>query len=1381
MPEVAVSRGEIGNPEGTPRRQTFVYAICGDRHVERVNLSLRFLKKFSRSDILVIASRTSSRIDHDQVIQVPAEERLNDHQMGLMLKTSVHRRIAGRTLLGCYLDTDVIAVSKEVDSIFAIGKRPFAFAADHTDLRSFSSWGVACGCKGARCHHLIEAIRGAFHVEVNPKWQHWNGGVFVFSEDATPFLDCWNEFTRQTLDDAAWQTRDQGTLIAAAWKLKLQNTPRLDRRFNLIVDCYRDVPRTERVTANNSDLVYDDSYSLRKHKSKPSPILLHFINGGVMKRGWKNWDEAEKKLGKDPSQQSFAIHQSKTQDRALSDENRVVNGLWIGNHLSSLELLTIHSFLRHGHEFHLWLYDDVTTPLPKGVILENAEEILPRSRIFRQRDIDPETGVGRLSLGPFSDLFRYKLLYEKGGWWVDMDVTCLRPLNFQTGYVFRPHRVGVVANIAKCPPRSALMKMTYEQAERETNENTSWLLPNRILSANVARLKLDRFAYPDICNQESWRDAIQPLICSDQPLPPHWYAIHWANEMWRTLKASGGIYKGRPYMDAVPEKDNPPEEGTLRSLYREYGLPALPIAATPDSACALPPPTEGAPILKHAVRQPVCIEPADDLHINILLPSLAVGGAERTVLETLQGLAGRAPTAKILLFREIEPHYELKKIGRAKVSFLDRHDVSDKLRRVALEVLASPSPVVFTHLVSARYLRVLWDLGVSTVPVVHNSQPSWQDQPQAFDHPRVPYVVAVSENVAQQMQAAGCPKPIVTIRHESQRWYSLDELKSHRKEMRARYNIPDHVLLIGMVGEFKSQKAYTRAVRVLAEMKRFQPCKLIILGGWDHEWGNGRAAYTATCRQALDLGVMADLLTPGSVPDVEKHYAAFDIFLNTSVYEGLSIATLEAARAGCPIVSADAGGNRESLPEEAILVADSSDIGAYVAGIKQSLVRDSRIVPVRPPDPDLVPRLWSLLGQYGCGGKTEVESSLHRPLFVTDNLNLGGAGRSLVNLLCRLPGSCKPWLGVLNETNHPAFLEELEAAGIPIFSFQSASSYLDRTERILNMRRRLNANTIVFWNTDARVKLMLAKILPASQVRLIDVSPGPWLFEDMDRNIDLQRRIAFNAPSYFDRLDHFVAKYAGGTPQPLSMPPNKVSVIPNGVPNLAKSTHATVELPANLPPNLDPSLVIGTCCRILPSKRIEYFVDMMAEMNRRMPGVTMVLVGAANRRYEKYQKDILARMRSAGVSNIIFAGQQANVIPYLRAFRVFVMLGTDHGCPNASLEAMSLGLPIVTARHGGATEQVEDRVNGFLVSEDKPTEMAHRVRMLLTNPAMLRSFGEASSRIARERFSMELMVKRYTQLLNPNALVATAASRTTQPITVPATHTVYEGEQPCIN
>jgi glycosyltransferase involved in cell wall biosynthesis len=1031
--------------------------------------------------------------------------------------------------------------------------------------------------------------------------------------------------------------------------------------------------------------------------------------------------------------------------RALSDDNRVVHGLWIGRHLSKLELLTIHSFLQHGHEFHLWLYDDLDAPLPKGVVVEDAEAILPRSRIVHKRTNDRETGVGRGSLAPFADLFRYKLLYEKGGYWVDMDVTCLRPFDFRSAYLFRPHRVGVVNNIMKCPPGSALMKLTYERVARAFGDDIPWLLPNRILSQNILDLKLRRYVRPGICNDDDWRGAIKPLVEGDVALPKDWFAVHWVNEMWRTLAADGGRYKGRRYVDHVPDKDAVPAGTTLGRLYRQYGLTSdVPPTDRSEPSAAPIEVKVSAPILVPIARQPTAPNFADELHINIMISSLTLGGAERSVVETLQGLEQRRPTANLFVLNEAEPAYGLGNIGRTRVHRLERLDAVAKMRTVALEVMASPTPVVFTHLIKAHQLRMLWAWGVTTIPVIHNSRAGWHSPPASFDSPHVPFVAAVSDSVAQQLRQDLCPRPVITLRHETQRWFSLDALIAHRSEIRARHAISANTLLIGMVGEFKSQKAYTRAVRVLAEIRRHHPAKLMILGGWDHAWGNGRAAYTAACRQAVELGVMADLLTPGAVRDVERYYAAFDVFLNTSIYEGLSLAALEATRAGCPIVSADAGGNREGLPPDAVIVEDSADIAAYVCGIEKVLARARRPVPTRPADADLVPRLVCLLGQHRAGHARQHEAGGGATLFLSDNLNLGGAARSLVNLLARLPPERRPWLGLLNEVNHQAYFDELEAAGVPVFSLRTGATYLDRVERILQMVRRLEARTIVFWNLDARVKLLLAKILPREAARLIDVSPGPWLFEDLGNAAPFQQRVAFDRIDYFDRIDAFVAKYADGAPFDPPLKPGKLKVIPNGVPDLASVPPRAP--PSDFPRGLDPKLVIGTSCRILPSRRLEFLVDVMAELNRRLPGAALVVIGAGNSRYIPYFASLQDRARAHGVFNIHYVGQQADVASFLRRFRVFVMMTEGHGCPNSSLEAMSLGLPIVANSDGGVAEQVEHGVNGFLVSED-PKDMAHRVRTLLTNPAMRKRFGAASRRIAREKFSMDRMVGNYVRLL----------------------------------
>jgi len=284
---------------------------------------------------------------------------------------------------------------------------------------------------------------------------------------------------------------------------------------------------------------------------------------------------------------------------------------------------------------------------------------------------------------------------------------------------------------------------------------------------------------------------------------------------------------------------------------------------------------------------------------------------------------------------------------------------------------------------------------------------------------------------------------------------------------------------------------------------------------------------------------------------------------------------------------------------------------------------------------------------------------------------------------------------------------------------------------------------VCFWNVDARIKLLLAKLLPPGSVRLIDVSPGPAFFVEMERTRIFQRRISFRAADYWARLDHFVAKYQGGAPAGLRVDGRKVAVIPNGVPAPPPVEH---HAPA-LPPGADPRLVIGTACRIMPGKRIDFLIDMMAELNASLPGATLIIVGGIDPRHTDYWPLLLERLHSKQVTNIHFAGPQSDVTPFLRLFKIFVMLADQPGCPNASLEAMALGLPVIANSAGGTAEQIRHGVNGFLVSGDDPKEMARHVRHLLVNKAIHRRFSAAARTTAAKDFTMDLMTRRYRQLL----------------------------------
>ena len=136
------------------------------------------------------------------------------------------------------------------------------------------------------------------------------------------------------------------------------------------------------------------------------------------------------------------------------NDNRVVQGLWIGSPLSIMERLSIKSFLDNGHEYHLYTYDELKD-VPAGTVIKDGNEILPASAIFKYKD--------RPSYSAFSNFFRYKLLLERGGWWVDTDVICLKPFDFPEEHVFATEKLDEREVVSRAELERGLTRRAIEQ------------------------------------------------------------------------------------------------------------------------------------------------------------------------------------------------------------------------------------------------------------------------------------------------------------------------------------------------------------------------------------------------------------------------------------------------------------------------------------------------------------------------------------------------------------------------------------------------------------------------------------------------------------------------------------------------------------------------------------------------------------------------------------------------------------------------------------------------------------------------------------------------------------------------------------------------------
>jgi hypothetical protein len=227
-----------------------------------------------------------------------------------------------------------------------------------------------------------------------------------------------------------------------------------------------------------------------------------------------------------------------------------VNSLWIGGKLSTLERLSILSHLRHGHEYHLWVYED--TEVPDGVIVEDGNEILPESEIFCY-----QADEGKGSVSAFSNLFRYKLLKDRGGWWCDTDVVALKPFEFEDDYVFasevdRNGSSSPTTCVIKAPTDSAVMNYCYREAGSVDRSTLEWgTIGPYLLAESVFLFDLTEHVRPpaSFC-PTNWFDAkIDPPL-HEWVITDRSYAVHLWHEMWRR----NGLDKDAEYPGSLYER-----------------------------------------------------------------------------------------------------------------------------------------------------------------------------------------------------------------------------------------------------------------------------------------------------------------------------------------------------------------------------------------------------------------------------------------------------------------------------------------------------------------------------------------------------------------------------------------------------------------------------------------------------------------------------------------------------------------------------------------------------------------------------------------------------------------------------------------------------------
>jgi len=814
-------------------------------------------------------------------------------------------------------------------------------------------------------------------------------------------------------------------------------------------------------------------------------------------------------------------------------------------------------------------------------------------------------------------------------------------------------------------------------------------------------------------------------------------------QLWSAYQAqTGGDFSAsRP--DRLPPLASVYLESILVARLGQALRQSIPLAAALHNVIA----DESVRRVYHAPLD-VC----DDVALRVVqvVTSLQQGGAERLVLDLCRDIGSHGVRPLLVT------------LGRpTRASFpvpagtLDLAEMgSDRQTRIAAVAEAARSfaaDLIHAHLLDGEDMQRLAAHGLPTLATVHNSEPGWPDGLGRLQAGDVGLLVGCAQAIEKELRTARLQVPIRTV------WNGIDTaaftptpaLHASAAEVRRSLNLAmDDFVLLALANPRPQKRIHLLPAVLEATRRELQrrghrrEARLILAGSSGRGSVSAEQAMVAIRAEIARFGLEASVRWTGSIHDVAPLLAAVDVLVSTSAYEGLSLAQLEALAAGKPVIATDVGGASEVArdhPELATLPRDASpqQFAAVLAALAQKPTngqpaalthfRRERMVEQYAR---LYPRTIAAAGN---------QRPRHGLWLVTNNFSTGGAQSSARRLLVELRRRGVPVrAAVLQEEpdNPTAGRQALLDAGIPVLALPPAGS-IDPAQAVCLLLEHLDLDrprTVVLWNALAEYKILLADGLLDTAV--FDVSPGEMYFTSLERYFRQPRPgLPYRCGrDYGARLAGVIVKYAAEAARAANVLGTVVHVIGNGVPT---------EIPPSRRTTPNGRLVLGTLARIAPHKKLEELIAALRQAAPHLPPHQLCIAGGVERHCQEYAEQL--RNCAAGLS-VEWLGDVQPVDPFLRELDGFVLVAEPAGCPNASLEAMAAGLPVIATDVGGMAEQVVDGVTGRLVPRGDTAQLADAIVELAHDPDKCVQWGAAGRARVEARFSLRRMVDDYARV-----------------------------------
>jgi glycosyltransferase involved in cell wall biosynthesis len=371
-------------------------------------------------------------------------------------------------------------------------------------------------------------------------------------------------------------------------------------------------------------------------------------------------------------------------------------------------------------------------------------------------------------------------------------------------------------------------------------------------------------------------------------------------------------------------------------------------------------------------------------------------------------------------------------------------------------------------------------------------------------------------------------------------------------------------------------------------------------------------------------------------------------------------------------------------------------------------------------------------------------------LVVIHSLKGGGAEKVLINLLKGLDRGKFSITLVLYERVFDFPLPnniEVEIlnirAGKNIFTL--GIGFLRKIIRLSGIMRKAGPDIVFSLLSSTNVTVILAKLLSGIRCRLIiSEHTHPSVNLDNERFGCITKLFMRYVYPYADTIIAVSGGIKNDLIKVFHLHDNKIEVIYNPVD--LKEIQISSRETADHEWFHDEIPVIISVGRLTKQKGYPYLIKAFSLARRSLPCRLMILG-------EGEDKERLVEMaRQSGVDrDIEFMGFRENPFPYMAKASLFVLSSLYEGFGNVIVEAMSLGLPVISTEcPSGPSEIIDDKKNGILVPVKDERALARAINEVLTDKALRERLG-MEAKLKSEVFALEKIMKDYGRVFSENS------------------------------